>query len=79
MNHPGHHPGAFLQELLIWHHLSAEDLAREIAVPRRAIVELTAARRSIDHDLSSGLAEYFGNSAQFWLELQARFDRQSAD
>jgi len=72
-----HHPGAYLQELLIWRQLSVEELAREIDLPCRAITELTAARRPVDRDLSRGLAEYFGNSAQFWLDLQARFDRAS--
>jgi len=75
MSRANHHPGAYLRELLIWRHLSAEDLAREIDVPGRTIVELTAARRSVDRDLSRGLAAYFGNSAGFWLDLQARFDR----
>jgi addiction module HigA family antidote len=72
-----HHPGAYLQELLIWHRVSAEELAREIEVPSRAIVELAAARRPVDRDLSRGLAAYFGNSAGFWLDLQARFDRRT--
>ncbi len=76
MRQTRHHPGAYLQELLIWHQISAEELAREIEVPSRAIVELTAARRPIDPDLSRGLAGYFGNSARFWLDLQARFDRR---
>jgi len=71
-----HHPGAYLQELLIWHDLSAEELARETALPCNAIVELTAARRPVDGPISRGLAAYFGNSAQYWLELQNRFDHQ---
>ena len=54
-----HHPGAYLQELLIWHQLSAEDLAREIDVPCRAIVDLTSARRGIDATISEGLAGFF--------------------
>ena len=77
MSQAGHHPGAYLRELLIWHDLSAEQLAREIDLPCRAIIELTAARRGIDTTISKGLAGYFGNSAQFWLELQDRFDRNA--
>ena len=71
-----HHPGAYLQELLIWRQLSAEDLAREIDVPCRAIVDLTSARRDVDATISEGLAGFFGNSAHFWLDLQLRFDRR---
>jgi addiction module HigA family antidote len=70
-----HHPGAYLRELLIWHDMSAADLARETEIPRRAIVELTEARRGIDRPISEGLAGYFGNSAQFWLDLQRGFER----
>jgi len=71
----GHHPGAYLRELLIWHDISAEELARKTDLSCAAIVELTAARRSIDVPISRGLAGYFGNSAQYWLDLQSRFDR----
>ena len=74
MTEPNHHPGAYLRELLIWHSLSPEELALRTAIPAGAIVELTAARRPIDRRISQGLAGYFGNSAQFWLDLQARFD-----
>lgn len=69
------HPGVYLRELMVWRDLSAEQLAREMRLPDRAIVELTHARRSIDRRTSERLADYFGNSAQFWLDLQAQFDR----
>ncbi len=75
MKQPCYHPGAYLRELLIWRDISAEELARQIEVPCQAIVELTAARRPVDRDLSRGLAAYFGNSARFWLDLQDHFDR----
>jgi addiction module HigA family antidote len=78
MIEPGHHPGIYLRELLLWHAISAEELARKTAIPPGAIVELTAARRPVDRRISQGLAGYFGNSAQFWLELQARFDRRQS-
>lgn len=70
------HPGVYLRELLIWHAISPEELARRTEIPPGAIVELTAARRPIDRRISQGLAGYFGNSAQFWLDLQARFDER---
>lgn len=75
MNESRHHPGAYLQELLIWHRISAEQLARAAELPQSAIVELAAERRRIDGPISRGLAGYFGNSASYWLELQRRFDR----
>ena len=74
-----HHPGAYLQELLIWRPLGAEDLAREIEMPCRAIVQLSVAPRAAYRRLSGGLAGYFGNSARFRLDLQVRRDRAGAD
>ncbi|MGD2172486.1 MAG: HigA family addiction module antitoxin [Gammaproteobacteria bacterium] len=69
------HPGTYLRELLIWHDMSAEQLAQEMQLPGHAIVDLTRARRSVDRATSERLADYFGNSAQFWLDLQRGFDR----
>ena len=73
------HPGAYLRELMIWHDLSAEELAREMHLPDHAVVELTRARRNVDRAISERLAGYFGNSAQFWLDLQRGFDRQALE
>ena len=76
MNGHRFHPGVYLRELLIWHDLSAEELAREMRLPGRAVVDLIRARRSVDRATSERLADFFGNSAQFWLDLQRGFDRQ---
>lgn len=75
MNQNHFHPGVYLRELMIWHDLSAAELARAMQIPDRAIVDLTRARRGIDQATSERLACYFGNSAQFWLDLQRGFDR----
>jgi len=77
LNEHRFHPGVYLRELLIWHDLSAEELAHEIQLPDRTVVELTRARRRVDRATSERLADYFGNSAQFWLDLQRGFDRQA--
>lgn len=76
MNENHFHPGVYLRELMIWHDLSAEELAHAMQMPDREIVDLTCARRRIDWATSQGLADYFGNSAQFWLDLQRSFDRR---
>ena len=73
------HPGDYLRELMIWHDLSPGELARAMQVPDREIVDLTRARRAIDPATSQRLAEYFGNSAQFWLDLQRGFDRRDRE
>lgn len=68
------HPGDYLQELLAWRHTSPADLARITGVPETSIVEVTHRRRGVDQQLSRGLAEYFGNSPQYWLDLQSSYD-----
>jgi addiction module HigA family antidote len=75
MNVNNFHPGVYLRELMIWHDLSPGELARAMRMADREIVDLTRARRGIDRDTSQKLADYFGNSAQFWLDLQRGFDR----
>ena len=69
------HPGEYLQELLVWQGTSPADLARITGVPETSIVDVTRQRRGIDTHLSRGLAAYFGNSPQYWLDLQESYDR----
>ena len=68
------HPGDYLRELLTWQHTSPADLARITGVPETSIVAVTHRRRGIDAQLSQGLADYFGNSPQYWLDLQESYD-----
>ncbi len=45
-----------------------------IGVPPRRINEIVHGIRGISADTALRLARYFGTSARFWLNLQARFD-----
>ncbi len=76
MTESSFHPGSYLQELLIWRNISPEELANITGIPKTVIIDVTAKRRGIDQPVSEGLAAYFGNSAQFWVDLQERFDRR---
>ena len=49
-------------------------LAKGINVPPRRINEIVLGERSISADTALRLGKYFGNSAEFWLNLQARYD-----
>ena len=68
------HPGSYLQELLLWRDTSPEELANITGIPKSKIIDVTAKRRGIDKCMSDGLAAYFGNSAQYWLDLQELYD-----
>jgi addiction module HigA family antidote len=43
-------------------------------VPSGRITAILNGRRSITADTAVRLGRYFGNSAQFWLDLQSQFD-----
>src|ERR1700682_380108 len=68
------HPGRLLKRELTVRGLSANQLALDIGVPSGRITDILNGRRSITAATPSRLARYFGNSAQFWLDLQSQFD-----
>ena len=59
--------------------LSQYRVAKEIGVPSRRINEIVHGQRAITPDTALRLGRYFGVSAQFWLNLQARHDLQTAE
>jgi antitoxin HigA-1 len=54
--------------------LTQGDLAEAMGVPRKHINELCNDRRAITADTALMLARVFGNSADFWLNVQRRGD-----
>src|ERR1700727_282336 len=68
------HPGRLLKGELTVRELSATRLALDIGVPSGRITDILNGRRSITADTAVRLGRYFGNSAQFWLNLQGQFD-----
>jgi addiction module HigA family antidote len=75
MTETAFHPGPYLQELLLWRDTSPEELASITGIPRSKIIDVTTKRRGIDKYMSESLAIYFGNSAQYWLDLQELYDQ----
>ena len=72
-------PGEMLsEEFLAEYGLSKAQLAEAIGVPTRRIAEIIANRRRIDAETAVRLSLYFGNSAQFWLNLQNKHDLKVA-
>jgi addiction module HigA family antidote len=68
------HPGRFLKRELVARHLSANRLALDLGVPSGRITDILNGRRSITADTALRLGRYFGNRAQFWLDLQSQYD-----
>jgi addiction module HigA family antidote len=71
---PVSHPGRLLKRELAARKLSANRLSLDIGVPSGRITDILNARRSITADTAVRLGRYFGNSAQFWLDLQSQYD-----
>lgn len=76
--HPPH-PGEILnEEFLKSMRISQYKLAKDISVPARRINEIIHGKRSISADTALRLSRYFGNSAEFWMNLQAHYDLEVA-
>src|ERR1700676_3861497 len=71
---PVSHPGRLLKRELVARKLSANRLSLDIGVPSGRITDILNSRRSITADTAVRLGRYFGNSAQFWLDLQSQYD-----
>jgi addiction module HigA family antidote len=69
------HPGEILREEFLGPMgISQYRLAKDISVPPRRINEIVHGKRSITADTALRLGRFFGMSAQFWLNLQTRYD-----
>jgi len=68
------HPGRLLKRELKARELSANRLALDLGVPSGRITDILNGRRSITADTAVRLGRYFGNRAQFWLDLQSQYD-----
>jgi addiction module HigA family antidote len=68
------HPGRLLKRELSARRLSANRVALDLGVPSGRVTDILNGRRSISADTAVRLGRYFGNSAQFWLDLQSQYD-----
>ncbi len=63
-----------LEEFLRPMGITQRELADSIRVPDQRVNELTNGRRGVTPSTALRLAKYFGTSADFWLNLQVRWD-----
>jgi len=68
------HPGRLSKREMIARKLSANRLSLDIGVPSGRITDVLNGRRAITSDTAVRLGRYFGNSGQFWLDLQGQYD-----
>ena len=73
--HPGEHLAEELEEL----GMSAAELARQLKVPTNRITGILKGQRAITGDTALRLGHFFGNSPQFWLNLQSLYELRLAE
>ena len=74
------HPGEILQEeFLDPMGLSQNRVALAMRVPARRINEIVHGKRRVTADTALRLGRFFGMSAQFWMNLQMRYDLDVAE
>jgi len=72
-------PGEMLkEEFLSEYDLSQAELARAIGISPNRIAEIIQNRRRITADTALRLSLYFGNSPEFWMNLQTSYDLKLA-
>lgn len=77
---PPIHPGEVLMEDFIkGFEITQNKLAVAIGVPPRRINEIVHGKRGITADTALRFERYFGVSAQFWLNLQTRYELDLAE
>ena len=73
------HPGEMLrEEFLIPLGITQNALALKIRVPATRIGDIVHGKRAITPDTALRLARFFGNSPEFWLNLQQMHDLSKA-
>ena len=74
------HPGEVLKtQFLEPKKITAYRLSVGIQVPQTRIGRILSGKQSISADTALRLSRYFGNSAEFWLNLQARYDLRQVE
>jgi addiction module HigA family antidote len=69
------HPGEILiEEFLAPMGITRHKLAIDLGIPASRIDQIAKGKRSITADTAFRLSLYFGNSAEFWMNLQSSYD-----
>jgi antitoxin HigA-1 len=76
---PSIHPGEILRlEFLEPLDITPYRLSKDLGVAQTRISEILSEKRSTTADTALRLSKYFGNSAQFWMNLQTQYDLRQA-
>lgn len=77
---PPVHPGEYLsEEYLQPMQLTPYGLAQKLGVPRTRIERLCRMQTAVTPDTALRLAQYFGTTPDFWMNLQSLYDLTLAE
>jgi addiction module HigA family antidote len=76
---PPIHPGELLEEILHDHGMSQAAFARLVGVSPMRISHILRATRPVTADLALRFGKAFGQTPQFWLNLQSDYDLKTAE
>lgn len=77
---PPVHPGKILlEEFLEPMGITQYRLAKDMSVPPHRINEIVCRKRAITADTALRLGVFFDMSAQFWMNLQSRYELEKAE
>lgn len=73
------HPGELLADEIAELGLSRNAFAKALGMPANRITAITNGTRGITPETAIALSEYFGTSADLWLNLQKNYDLRQAE
>lgn len=73
------HPGEFLREILDELDISQAQFARAIGVSPMRVSHVVNGARPVTAELALLFGRAFGQSPQYWLNLQATYDLKTAE
>jgi len=73
------HPGRVLKRELVARDMAANRLAIALRLPSGRITDILNGKRGITPDTALRLGRFFGNSARFWVNLQAAYELATAE
>lgn len=77
---PPIHPGEILrEEFLLPMELTPYSVAQACGVPRTRIERLAREETPVTADTALRLGKFFGTTPSFWMNLQARYDLETAE
>jgi addiction module HigA family antidote len=76
---PPVHPGEILREdVLNPLDMSVNQLAKALAIDAARVNEIVRGRRGVTADTALRLARYLGTTAEFWMNVQMRYELEVA-